>query len=251
MKQVVILGDSWGAGVWGPRTTPARLTPISPGFEQFFQQRGHKVINLSKPGSSNREQINKLKDYCKTGNTKDTVFLMVQTDPFRSIKPYDKFSELIIQCKGLLSAMSYVRKMDYNLLQNVCEEYKIQTHLIGGLSAVVPEEINNTKILIPLVLSWPGLLLKDLPEYKNINWNKFSLWGSEWTIKSISLSDLMNTGKMNGIFANLAEQVIEELHELDKNNIIFNHSYFAPDYAHPNLEAHKILFDYIVDGLKE
>ena len=188
MKEVVILGDSWSSGVWGTTGTSAKLTPKDLGFEKFFKQHGYRTTNLSKPGDSNKNQIQRLENFLQTNTGNDKIFIMVQTDPFRSIRPYDTLSDLIVECKGLLSAISYVRKTDYDFLEKVCEKYQVQIYLIGGLSSVVPSEINNKHLVTPLVASWPKLLLENISDYKDIVWDEFCTFGSDWTIQSISIN---------------------------------------------------------------
>jgi lysophospholipase L1-like esterase len=241
-KEIVMLGDSWFAGVYD-----SAGNTIGSGLENYFCTYGFITHNLSKPGASNKDSINRLEKYLLANSGDNKIFFMVQTDPFRSIRPYDNFTNLIIENKGFMSARSYVRKLDYSRLEKICNTYNIQVNLIGGLSAVIPDEINNKTVLVPLVPSWPELLLGSLDEYSNINWKTFGSWGSDWTMNSISINYLMNDhALMEGTFDNLGEKVIKELIALDDNNKVFEHYYFQPDNAHPNEEAHQILFKHLI-----
>lgn len=238
-KQIVITGDSWAyASIIDTNGT------TGPGFADLFINQGCEVKNLAWPNQSNKNSIEKLAEFLQQKKFHDPLVYFVQSDPFRSIRPYTEFTKLVIEKHGLFNARKYIMQQDYDQLEHIANLYSVNIHLIGGLSNVDENLLINTKWCSVLVDSWVKFLVGYRAENQNIDWSNWGLWGADWTFNHISINDLMMHGTMSTTFDSLAEQVIEELHIWDQNNRAL-HKDFFPDGSHPNFEGHRLLFEYI------
>lgn len=237
--KIIVVGDSWG---WQPCDSDAKNYP---GFADLLAEQGYDVANIARPNQSNKTSIEALEKFFQTENHTDKLVFFVQSDPFRSIRPYAGFTQLIIEHQGLRNARKHVMQQDYDRLITIANQFQAPVYLIGGLSNADQDLLANDKWCQVLIDSWVRFLVGARPENQHIDWSNWGIWGADWTLNNISINALMNTGAMHGTLGSLAEQVIEELAVWDQNNRVFTPDFF-PDGQHPNRAGHRILFDYIM-----
>ena len=249
---IFISGDSWGCGEW-PSSKPHKIINKNAilehrGLEQYFIEDNFLVFNSSVGGGSNNDSIQSLQfnleKYFKNGD----IILWVQTDPIRDLRPYTDLTNQIKKENGIFALANKLLIENYTMLNDLAIKYNTHVHLIGGLSSIKPILVNNYNKLITLLLSWPQLLMQHKTEYFQIDYENFGEWGHDWSLDSINLSTLMNSGKLP-FDIDFSGKIIDELHKLDSYKIIFNDPIFYPDGAHPNREGHKVLYDFIKEKL--
>ena len=174
---------------------------------------------------------------------------MVQTEPLRSLQPHHDLAQAIKDADGFFEAREKTLVDDYTLLAEICDPKRVKINLIGGLSTCQSQLIDPYPCLHILESSWPKLLLGDLGQYQDTDWNHFGQWDN-WRFDDFSINDLMFQGRLHSIFDTLAEKVINQLLELDRNHRkVFKHEYFSLDNCHPSAEAHRVLFEKIYHQL--
>jgi hypothetical protein len=248
--RIIILGDSWGCGEW-PEIPIKNVTDLSSsvshkGLQQYFLENGHTVVNLSVGGGSNIATLERLKQH---GVDKTDTIFWIQTDPTRDLgQPQCEIAELLQDCHGSIIAL---RK---KLLDNCYQQFnQIDTkiYVIGGLQSIDLSCIKKYQNLIPLVVSWPELLVGNLDEYKHIDFAIFSGWNQHWTLKGQLINDCMNKNNLPFNDVKTKEALVDELLLIGRiSDEVMQHELFYPDGAHPNRKGHKILFDYIKNKLK-
>ena len=224
--QIFIGGDSWGTG------EQPDLTHL--GLEQYFRESGYTVFNLSKRGAGNRDSINLLLENLKINYQPGDYIFWIQSDPIRNLRPYDRLPEQLDSAGSLQNLIDQLLTKDYDQLQMLGRRFNSTVHLIGGLSSIKESLVTERPRLNSLVVSWVKLLVGD--HYPTVDWSKFSICNSDYTIKD---------------FGNNPEpSLVDELYELDQNKRVFQHALFRPDRSHPNREGHKILYNYIKERLE-
>ena len=250
---IFISGDSWGCGEWPPpkhrKIINKNATLEHRGLEQYFIEDDFLVYNSSAAGASNNDSIQSLKYNLEKHFQSGDIVLWVQTDPIRDLRPYTDLTNQIKKENGVFALANRVLIDNYSRLNDLAIKFNTNVHLIGGLSSINSTLIGNYNRLITLIVSWPQLLVSHKPEFSQIDYENYGEWGHDWSLDSINLSALMNSGKLP-FEIDLAEKIIDELHKLVGYKIIFNDPIFYPDGGHPNREGHKILYDFIKKKLK-
>ena len=237
MKKIFIGGDSWARGEH-PKFEHM-------GLEEYFAEAGHTVINASVLGASNHDSIDILADHMRDQYQTGDLVLWVQTDPLRDFRgPPPEFHRLIpgIQSAGgIYNLMQELLQNSYSKLDALGNKYATIIHAIGGLCSIGDTRL--FRFISPTVVSWPQLLVGDISKYSNTDWSWFVIWCSDWTAQHLGIDPIVHDSQ-------LAEKVIVEANELNKNRKIFLEKIFHPDGQHPNRDGHKILYNHLKERLK-
>jgi hypothetical protein len=131
-ENILIVGDSWGAGEFDNNSFQ---TPSHPGLSHFLSD-SYKVKNLSRPRSSLWQLCYTLESYLdRMGPDDNTLYIVVQTDAMRrkcaDVYNID-YAECVDQAHNLLHLYQILFERFYYKLQDVCSKYSIRTHLVGG-----------------------------------------------------------------------------------------------------------------------
>lgn len=228
---IIICGDSWAAGEWNEGVLS------HPGLSQILTDHGHTVINLSVPGGSNREAVANLEKFMIVNhhlvNTISTI-LFFQTEWTRD---FDE-SESLIQFESFSQLEGFwISKFYYELL-HAKNKHNINCDilLIGGASDVLEfGEFNNVfaglKIAIGSLTSC--LLNVELPA--TYSW---------WHYRTEHIVEYIKQNKPEFI-----EDLLSAI-DLGKQRydcVKDTKEYFYPDGAHPNRQAHKILYNKLME----
>jgi len=274
-KKIIIAGDSWGCGVWGwdydpdpdwfsfykqvkgsgwpenpPKfsnrnelpieiqkeiencgvvnefTLPKKNTNfglskiIHLGLQQFFTDIGYEVINLSIPGSSNKHTIQKIKEFVTISND-EFVILWIQTDALRDLRPYKNFKETFQTYDQIID---WQRNQLYETYKEL-NSFKRKIICLGGVSKIhldLIRDFNNLDPVIPSIIEWL------IP-----NFTAAALNFSDWTDligRQFSITDLDRL-----VYAKKIQDAVYDYPDV-----------FYPDSVHPNLKAHKMIFDFLV-----
>lgn len=226
-KKFLIGGDSWGMGVWNDGAD-SDYKVIHPGLNQLLEESGHTVYNCCRSNSSNSASIRRLAALVKDQYTVGDVIIWFQSDPTRDLRGADMTT-------ALLEAGSPKQLVKQILNQNYQDLNAINKpiHAIGGLCNLDIELLrlyNNIKVLVP---SWVYLLVKDLyPEVAQ----RTVLGDVACNIKDVDLNKFTKDQRL---------LLVDELHEMNETKHFYVNEMFKPDYRHPNLSGHKILFEKI------
>lgn len=211
--RIVILGDSWGCGEWSAKSDPYRVTHR--GLELYLNECGCNVTNLSKAGGSNKEMVEVLH---RTLHIYDPKFIFwFQTDPMRDLRPYNqatfpKSISEVIELSGQLLNDTYA---DLNRLG-------VKIHCMGGTSKL-QKSIENYPNLIPLI---PSII-------EMFGGPEIDFWISDW----INADDLR-----------FSDEFLQELENHPQH--ILPKEWFFPDGVHANREAHRKIFELILNRHK-
>ena len=220
-SKVLIAGDSWGDGEkHSIRNDP--VDDIHLGLEVYLKEYGCNVTNISIGGGSNRDTFNKLKS--NLNQTYD-VILVFQTDPYRDLRPYQLHVEQFKKEKE-----DFLLLYD-ELLDSAYERFNslnVPIYILGGCSNVNLSLIKKYCNLYPII---PNII-----DMLGDNSIPPKIWKSDW----IKISD-WNKSSNKKIFS---ESLLEFLYF---DNMKLSKKWFYPDPWHPNREAHKKIFEYLMN----
>jgi hypothetical protein len=196
-------------------------TVLHTGLQQYFEDAGHIVTNISRAGESINHAICQLSQLTLTDYDHIIWF---QTDPLRNLAPYTNFEYEFRTIDSLLYRQQELLKQSYYELNSLGKKI----NCLGGCSKLAVELLGEFNNLHPVINSVPEFLL---PHYIHP-----IIWHSAWHKKINRLFDIDSLDKLV-VFKKLQDSLIEEK-EL-----------FWPDGGHPNRHGHKIIFDYLIDRL--
>ena len=145
-KNIILTsGDSWAAGEWLHRDHPDSDDPTYGGVYKNFVEYGYQVINLSKPGGSNLESVDRVKDYlrCNRHLTADIKFILFwQSEWFREIWYYRQNSLSLANLDQELKHGYAIVKdhwiyRPYYILSELSQQWQIPIYVIGGASDTI------------------------------------------------------------------------------------------------------------------
>ena len=215
MKKILISGDSWGCGEWGEEGTHYGV--LHTGLEQYLSDTGFNVTNISNGGFSNTGSIDQIK--IKLANDHYDHIVWFQSDPYRDLRPYDKFYTQLQNYDDFKAIGLRLLNKSYAQLN------QLNTKIIclGGCTKL-DQNIKNYSNLIPSVTSIIELLI---PEF-----NAPEIWMSEW---GRLLDQQIPVEVLNQLAVN--KRLQDKLFEFPK--------LFYPDGRHPNRHGYLILYDFI------
>jgi hypothetical protein len=234
---IIINGDSWGVGEWS-----VDVTITGHGITEYFLCRS-SVINLSKGGSSLKEQITEFENFADrfTFVPDDEIYWII-TDPLRAWRyTNDQFplGEIVIGDDPFKDTTidQFVRN---NLIQELRQIddiavkkniYKIM--LIGGLCDLTSIDMSSFEKLKIEVLSWGKLLESTYNE---------SLYNETFMLQLIPyLKTTEHVKEWNQL-------VDETLAKRQSQMLIADNNLSNDSGWHPNSAGHQILFNYLVNN---
>jgi hypothetical protein len=148
---IVVAGDSWGCGEWSPTS----FTVTHGGLAEYLT-RTHKVVNLSRPGGSNWQSYERLKNFFTSGCAehsaeKTTHIFVFQTEWWRDFKlltPFPRNNHSLYDFSELASK-DFIQIIYnwYYRLSELAQENQVKIGIIGGMSDT--EYFNNFSNEIP------------------------------------------------------------------------------------------------------
>lgn len=244
-REVGVFGDSWGGGEWALPDYQNILSTNSTnithkGIEQYFKDLGHTVFNFAKAGGSNTDSITKLETFLEA-RTNNPIVLFIVTDPLRNYQPnYANFKQKIIDCNGLFELKRLTIDDDLRQLNEIAKKHNQTIFVIGGLGTV--PKIDHLTNLFCVCRSWAEFLIKD--QYPDVDFENFGFWEG-WIIDGELINQWLTPKNLAQLDNPLATKLVQQLQQLHRNRDVLEHPLFYPDRAHPNREAHLILFNYI------
>ena len=240
---IIIAGDSWGCGELevtdntGPDLKYGTVTHT--GLEQYLQDDGYNVVNLSVGDASNTDIWKQLDNSLNTlncvGKVSDVHRIFVfQTEWHRCYRrkvPLD--SVIDIDYIGRIMSACYYRLSDLAL------KYNVRIGLIGGCSDALwldqfEKEYPGVYIACQSMIN---LCLNDNHRIEN---PLFDL-----------LPDLEIIDKMKSNNFKNTEFLLAQLTDTSKRRLNMTQcpQFFAPDFVHPNRFGHQKLFDILQEVL--
>jgi hypothetical protein len=249
-QDIAIFGGSWGCGEWGNPVSPGVLSLnrnhiTHLGLEQYFTDLGHKVVNMSGPGGSNKKSIDELTDFLIT-QRHNLIVLFIISEPTRNFGPeYATFKQDIVDHNGLFEFRAKTLYNDLKILNELGQQHNQVIQLIGALGSI--PDVSQYSNLSCLCRSWPELLVGNL--HPDIDFELFGIW-EQWLIDGEIINKWFTPKNLQQFESKFADKLVQQLEQLDANRIIFEHQLFYPDKCHPNRDGHKILFNYIKEKLE-
>ena len=210
MANIMIMGDSWAMGEWGwDGSGLHRVT--HPGAEQYLGEAGHRVYQLAQAGSSNREQVDRLRPEQVRGMDHIIWFL---TDPIRDIHHQVPIEHTL---GGYHTQREHLIRAQFDRVRH------LPMHLIGGVCAVptwVAGEYPGFTTVVPDLRTW---LLPDVEPCETLC--------RPWQYPDCD-PDLLTHWEQD-------EQVLaRHLVQARFKHTSGEHQWFWPDGQHPNRAAH-------------
>lgn len=209
-RKILVAGDSWAESAWDP-TDPAHQ-----GQATFFKNKGYLVDNIGHGGLSNFDIANRIESFLNSSDSLPTDAVVFLTCPLRDLTPNCKWIRDIDQWADQNFHITLSR------LSTLSAEFKINFYVVGGLG--------------------------DLPEYFDKNFSprvKIAAHSVSQLLVTAYSSSRYGSAKQAGHIP-IKQQGLDVLTEIEiKLNFFKHNQHLYPDWAHPNIAGHKILFDYL------
>jgi hypothetical protein len=228
-EKVLIGGDSWGMGVWNDGADASYHT-VHKGLEQLLLDEGYTVYNCSVSNSSNKDSISRLASLVNQRYETGDVVIWIQSDPTRDLRDTD-MTDAVIDTGSVTGLIKRVLNENYTALSKIALEHGTIIHAVGGLCNLDVDLLRQYPLIDASVPSWVHLLVSDL--YPEVN-TRSVLGDVACNVKGLALSRMTD---------DLRRLVIDELYDLNETKHFYLNDMFAPDYRHPNLAGHEILFN--------
>jgi hypothetical protein len=214
--KILLAGDSWGVGEWGPERLPGRHVSHL-GLEQYLRNDGHDVDNVSIAGGCLQRIA---KSLLNTELEKyDYIFVFV-TDTFRSLG---------FDLKTFWSSKDDIKKVKEHH-QNVLHSFL--------------HELNSLNKKIVLLGALTKVTKKDVKGFKNLTVGISSI--IELLIPGYTQHEICFTETLQGIPRNIDKELFEYVWEQSfRWTELQDIPIFYPDGGHPNREGHKKIFIYL------
>jgi len=166
-KRILISGDSWGRGEWGPNEY-GNHGVLHKGLEHYLVNDGFVVTNVSIGGINNKASARNLKkELLQNDSDFFDLIIWFQTDPIRDLRPYKSLSYTeISRYEQLVEVADNLLNKTYTMLNNLNKKIVC----IGGCSKLI-SDINNYNNLIPFIPSC-------IEEFTKLKAPK--IWHSDW-----------------------------------------------------------------------
>jgi hypothetical protein len=240
-KVTIIAGDSWSVGEWLPNNGTPMI--LHGGLTEYLHEDGHVAINVGLGGSSNRESYLRARNLLFNNhhlrlfkNKQIIVFQTEWTRDFLYMDPedknyYDRPTEL----------MHRIISRFYFDLSALSQEWNINIKVIGGCSdALMIEDFKTIYTGVEVICqSMINLLLNDYDIVKNPVYSFFSA--------DHRGEDFLKLFKQHVTDISQMQSILDEVDKGQRRYETFAQrpDLFYPDGAHPNREAHKILFEFL------
>lgn len=245
---IIVAGDSWAAGVHD-NDDPNLVHDT--GFQLHLRNAGYRVINLARQGGSNLEAIERVSDFLKCNqhelsNIKCVIFSV--TEFFRDIWYYKSGkstngSSLESELKpGYIHLRDSWTYRPYYRLTESAQQWNIPIYVLGGCSDTVwydnfGQDFPGVHILMQSVTNF--LLTGEHRVEDPVH----CLFQNGW----IDSANFLETIKAN-IKSSELDQLINDIDKgqrrLDQYDQ--NQQLFYPDGTHPNEEAQRTMFEYML-----
>ncbi len=240
---IIIAGDSWGCGEVGVPDDTGPFVQFGSvthtGLEQYLQDDGYTVINLSVGDASNTDVWNQLNNSLNTlksvGKVSDVDSIFVfQTEWHRCYRRRLPLNSVI--------DIDYIRRIIsgyYYRLSGLALKYNVRIGLIGGCSDVLwldafEKEYPGVFIACQSMIN---LCLNDNHRTEN---PLFDLLPDLPIIDKMKSNNFENTGFLLTQLTDTSER---------RDNMSQCPQFFAPDFVHANRFAHEKLFNILREVL--
>jgi len=241
---ILVAGDSFGVGEWGYSETE-RISHR--GLQQYIEDHGQSVINLSLPGGNNTDTYNRCIDLLENNpHYRSTIksIVVFQTEWQRDLSDYFNFTEVpnysVEELKSRWISRFYVR------LSACSTKFNIPVYVIGGCS--------DTIFLSNMSKEYPGVTIA-CQSLTNLLINNDHRIDSPIMVSSRvrQLADQLMVMKSNSSTNDDKKFIMEEVKQADMRNSTWakNPTWFYPDGMHANKLGHKKLFDYLCNSVPE
>lgn len=219
MKDILILGDSWGVPEYKKleREGKPLLGATAKGHTEYLlTEKGYNVYNLSYSGGSNTHTFNRAFNFLQEENVNVDVFIWFHTECYREQNfPGFQTYAFINHNINILYHKIYEKFSDFKF-----KYPKAKTVVIGGQAPIKDDILHQYITPDYLIKDWRSEILgKEMPEVHTLT-NPF-----EWVYHSRDTVDFKTS-------------------LLDKHSIILNamkESEYFPDDCHPGDKAHNDL----------
>jgi hypothetical protein len=243
---ILITGDSWACGEWDGQGDH-RSNISHGGLAHYLRQHGHTVINLGKGGGSNLESASRVTDFLAEENGfADQVdcAIVFQTEWHRdAVNPWNLGEFALVDYDYTLFRDRLIARFYYNL-SATAQQAQTKIYLVGGCSDTV--WMDQFEQVYPGVQvacqSWVNLMINN---NHRIDQPCFSRFGPETEPLIAYAKSKMNSDNIHALLEDLtlAESRNSQWSQLADQDLL------CVDRTHPNRQAHKILFDFLIERI--
>jgi lysophospholipase L1-like esterase len=236
-KTIIIAGDSWGCGEWAGRQPHYGISHA--GLTKYLIDSGYHVLNLSRPGGTNRYSSDRVSDFLQVNQQLQiSCAIVFQTEWLRDVLVEDPVTLTEDLTYGYTGLKNRLMSRFYNHLSQASVQYNVPVYLVGGSG--------DTIWLDQFTKEYPGLQI------------------SCQSLTNLILKNNHNiSDPVHALFVNNTESCVEHikkhlnnadlellLEDIDKGHRRCDQwrkekEYFWPDGSHPNRLGHQILFEFL------
>lgn len=209
-RKILVAGDSWAESAWDFSDRDHR------GLSTFFQNKGYTVHNIGQGGISNFDIVDRVESFLTTPDNKISDVIVFLTCPLRDLQS---------NCGWIRDIDQWADQNFYtalNRLSVLSSKFGINCYVVGGLGDI------------------PEFFDKDFSQRVKISVHSFSRLLSPG-YKKFRYGDVKNVE-----YIPYTKQRLDVMAAIEtKLNFFKANRNLFPDWAHPNIAGHKILFDYL------
>lgn len=224
-NNILITGDSWGAGEWGYSLLGGESRITHKGFEQYARDDGFNVFNQSAGGHSLVELFYSKVPYPLDYYDYQIVFV---TEPLRKVRLEDRN---ISNIDNLIDLQTTIFRLYLDYLSFL----PCRSILLGGpykIDTSLTEKYINIEVAIPSISEFL------IPSYKQPK-----IWIDNVILSTIENLDTLLKEEIDTLLLYKKQSNFVELSETVEEAKLF-----IPDGGHPNRHAHKIIYEYVRDN---
>jgi len=253
MKNLVLVaGDSWGQGeldypdVIDKDWSPVGDNILHRGISEYLIQSGYEVLNLSYPGGSNLQAIDRIKNFLNNNPTITSNLLCIvffYTEWFREMWYYKEDKVIRDVSKGYCSTKHKWSYKPTELLTTISEHYNLPIYLIGGCSDI-PYEYHST-----LHVACQSAVNYIVTGNSNIEDPVLCAYNPGWSDPFLKINKPHNSIKdleQLTFDLELGSARLDLIYDADNS-----YNYFKPDGVHANRKGHKIITDLLLKEIKK
>lgn len=232
-KSFIVSGDSWGCGEWAKTSNGYRTT--HGGLAQWLHQSGNCVYNLSQPGGSNSESVQRIANFCEHNPwlNLDGVFVF-ETEWTRDILSSHSHKK---HFASLHDAEQDFKHRFYDSLIELSKKIKLPVYVIGGQSDTL-NGLRLSRDSAGVEIVCQSLVNLAVADSAYIDQPVFAIWHNHNQHLLSIVPDNATTKQ------ELIDRVDQSTARL--NLLATQQQWFWPDGMHANRHAHEKLWRHLI-----
>jgi hypothetical protein len=235
---IIVIGASWACGEWKAPGSTETNSIAHRGLMQYIEESGRSVVDLTAPGISHVRLVDRLETWFEQNpGVKPSHIFMFQVDYTSDLHHYSAADYELITDPDFLARLWLGRF--YQRLSDLAQRTCCTVSLIGGGVDVLWSDDHQSRYP-GLTMACQSLVNLLLTGNDRSDLQIFS-WYTQHSLDLVKKIKEKMTPDQMPVFLDMLTQAHNQ------ETVIYNtREYFWPDGRHPNRQAHRVLYDFLV-----